>query len=212
MGAWCSAGGPHWNEVDFHHPTLLACILLISMDQLSNNMIYFLQCPTLSRSLWKRAEQQISHLRRRRCLVIWRSQDQRGMRLKLWFHINMSDRSGHVKDIQRRSVYFWCISCQWEHLLAMQRMQRMYKRMYDMNWYDRYLHRKLCAHVRKKVSKQVKHARFPIMQSCPTWARIKIRGILKWMVADWRYDLFWGAQADALVGVVGALYWRHPIM
>ena len=167
---WHGAGRPHWNEVDFHHPTLLACILLISMDQLSNNMIYFLQCPTLFRSLWKRAEQQISHLRRRRCLVVWRSQDQRGMRLKLWFHINMSDRSGHVKDIQRSSVYFWCISCQCEHLLAMQRMQRMYKRMYDMNWYDRYLHRKWCAHVRKKVSKQVKHALFPIMQSCPTWA------------------------------------------
>ena len=55
VGAWCSAGGPHWNEVDFHHPTLLACILLISMDQLSNNMIYFLQCPTLFRSLWKKS-------------------------------------------------------------------------------------------------------------------------------------------------------------
>ena len=163
MGAWCSAGGPHWNEVDFHHPTLLACILLISMDQLSNNMIYFLQCPTLFRSLWKRAEQQISHLRRRRCLVVWRSQDQRGMRLKLWFHINMSDRSGHVKDIQRSSVYFWCISCQCEHLLAMQRMQRMYKRMYDMNWYDRYLHRN-CAHMFAKRCQNKSNAH--VFRSC----------------------------------------------
>ena len=65
---------------------------------------------------------------------IWRSQDQRGERLKLWFHINMSDRSGHVKDIQRRSVYFWCISCQWEHLLAMQSTQRMYERMHNMDY------------------------------------------------------------------------------
>ena len=64
-------------------------------------LYYFIQkCPTLSRSLWKRqAEQQISHLRRRQCLVRYEDLKINGEweRLRLWFHINMSDRWGHVK-------------------------------------------------------------------------------------------------------------------
>ena len=108
-------------------------------------LYYFIQkCPTLSRSLWKRqAEQQISHLRRRQCLVRYEDLKINGEweRLKLWFHINMSDRrigrdmSKTFKDaVCDIDIIFYCISCQCDHLLAMQRTQRMYERMHNMDY------------------------------------------------------------------------------